>query len=137
MSLCACVRAYVVTVTSYAGHKGLFLCFLMNMFTPDMRHACVLCISMLRMRATHLFTANIFYVFDCYACVLCISMLCMRVLRTSLPYFSHRQTPCAVLIDKDKKPAWKHRSVDDVPRDLVQRFFSTLREDDADLKVGD
>merc|ERR1712176_594973 len=32
----------------------------------------------------------------------------------------------ALLIDKDKSPVWKHASVDDVPSDLVDKFFSGI-----------
>lgn len=43
----------------------------------------------------------------------------------------------ALLIDRDKNPAWKHRSVDNVPHFLVEIFFSTMPDGATDLKLGD
>ena len=41
----------------------------------------------------------------------------------------------ALLIDKDKSPAWKHGSVDEVSPAFVDSFFASIPEGATDLKL--
>ena len=66
----------------------------------------------------------------------------MRLLPESIPWcvcvrVCVRVCVCvfAVLIDKDKSPAWKHTSVEEVSPALVESFFASIPEGATDLKL--
>jgi hypothetical protein len=41
----------------------------------------------------------------------------------------------ALLIDKDRRPRWRHASVEAVPDELVERFFAPLEPPAAELRL--